>query len=79
MSQGTTIEWTETTWNPVVGCTKVSSGCKNCYAERMAKRLASMAKADISNGKNPGKKANYIEVVSNKGWNGKVFTDVFLE
>lgn len=36
----TEIEWTEATWNPVTGCTKVSQGCKNCYAERMSKRLA---------------------------------------
>lgn len=34
------IEWTDETWNPVTGCTKVSEGCRNCYAERMAKRLA---------------------------------------
>lgn len=34
------IEWTEVTWNPVTGCTKVSEGCRNCYAERMSKRLA---------------------------------------
>lgn len=33
------IEWTEYSWNPVTGCTKISSGCTNCYAERMAKRL----------------------------------------
>lgn len=38
----TTIEWTEDTWNPVTGCTKVSTGCKNCYAERMAGRLRAM-------------------------------------
>ena len=36
------IEWTESTWNPLTGCTKISSGCKNCYAERMAKRLQGM-------------------------------------
>ena len=36
------IEWTDTTWNPVTGCTKVSQGCKHCYAERMAKRLKAM-------------------------------------
>lgn len=36
------IEWTEMTWNPVTGCTKVSPGCKNCYAEIMAKRLQAM-------------------------------------
>ena len=36
------IEWTEQTWNPVTGCTKVSPGCKHCYAERMARRLQAM-------------------------------------
>jgi len=36
------IEWTETTWNPLTGCTKVSQGCKNCYAERMSRRLKAM-------------------------------------
>lgn len=36
------IEWTEQTWNPTVGCTKVSPGCKHCYAEGMAKRLRAM-------------------------------------
>ena len=35
----TKIEWTDETWNPVTGCTKVSTGCKNCYAERLAKRF----------------------------------------
>lgn len=44
------IEWTESTWNPVTGCTKVSSGCKNCYAERMAARLQSMGQANYRNG-----------------------------
>ncbi len=38
----TKIEWTESTWNPTTGCSKISEGCKNCYAERMAKRLQSM-------------------------------------
>lgn len=42
MAKVTTIEWTNMTWNPVTGCTKVSQGCKNCYAERMAKRLHAM-------------------------------------
>ncbi len=36
------IEWTEQTWNPTVGCTKISPGCKNCYAEAMARRLKAM-------------------------------------
>jgi protein gp37 len=39
MANKSSIEWTESTWNPVTGCTKISPGCKNCYAERMANRL----------------------------------------
>ena len=39
MTTRTSIEWTESTWNPVVGCTKLSAGCKHCYAEVMARRL----------------------------------------
>ena len=39
MSLGTTIEWTDATWNPVRGCSKVSPGCKHCYAERFAERF----------------------------------------
>jgi protein gp37 len=42
MSTQSSIEWTESTWNPVSGCTKISPGCANCYAERMAKRLKAM-------------------------------------
>src|SRR6266704_2835889 len=42
MSTRTTIEWTDMTWNPVTGCTKVSPGCKHCYAERLALRLQAM-------------------------------------
>jgi protein gp37 len=44
------IEWTESTWNPVTGCTKVSDGCKNCYAERMALRLQAMGQPNYKNG-----------------------------
>lgn len=50
MAQGSSIEWTEATWNPVTGCTKVSAGCKNCYAERMAKRLQAMGTPQYANG-----------------------------
>ena len=50
MSTNTSIEWTETTWNPVTGCTKVSPGCKNCYAERMARRLQAMGQRNYRNG-----------------------------
>lgn len=50
MSAHSSIEWTESTWNPVTGCTKVSQGCKHCYAERMAKRLQAMGNPNYSNG-----------------------------
>lgn len=46
----TTIEWTEVSWNPVTGCTKISSGCANCYAERMAKRLQAMGNKNYMHG-----------------------------
>lgn len=42
MAEQTGIEWADATWNPVTGCTKVSPGCKNCYAERLAMRLQAM-------------------------------------
>lgn len=44
------IEWTESTWNPVTGCTKISEGCKHCYAERMAYRLKAMGQANYRRG-----------------------------
>ena len=50
MAQGSGIEWTESTWNPVTGCTKVSPGCKHCYAARMAQRLQAMGQANYRNG-----------------------------
>jgi protein gp37 len=50
MATKSKIEWTDTTWNPVTGCTKISSGCKNCYAERMARRLQAMGQHRYRNG-----------------------------
>lgn len=44
------IEWTEHTWNPITGCTKVSPGCKHCYAETMARRLKAMGAAGYEHG-----------------------------
>jgi len=44
------IEWTEATWNPVTGCTKISEGCRNCYALRMAHRLKAMGNPRYNNG-----------------------------
>ena len=46
----TKIEWTEATWNPSIGCSKVSAGCKNCYAEIMARRLQAMGVAGYEDG-----------------------------
>ena len=50
MSQDSPIEWTESTWNPVTGCTRISPGCKHCYAERMARRLQAMGQPNYRNG-----------------------------
>jgi len=50
MAQASSIEWTNATWNPVTGCTKISPGCKHCYAERMARRLRAMGVRQYRNG-----------------------------
>jgi len=50
MATNSHIEWTDATWNPVTGCTKISPGCKHCYAERLAKRLKAMGQANYRNG-----------------------------
>lgn len=52
MAQNSKIEWTECTWNPVTGCSKISPGCKHCYAERMALRLQAMGQPNYRNGFN---------------------------
>ena len=63
MSEKPGYGWTQETWNPVVGCTKCSPGCQNCYAERMAKRLKAMGVA------------KYQDVVDENGWTGKIAFD----
>jgi protein gp37 len=50
MATKSTIEWTESTWNPVTGCKKISPGCKICYAERLANRLKAMGQPNYRNG-----------------------------
>jgi protein gp37 len=50
MATNSPIEWTDATWNPVTGCTKISPGCKHCYAERLAKRLKAMGNRNYWNG-----------------------------
>ncbi len=74
---GTKIEWTSETWNPVIGCTKISSGCSKCYAERFSYRLRMMANKTDSN--NVFDK--YVNVVDFKGnWKGKTeFVESALE
>jgi protein gp37 len=50
MATNSHIEWTDATWNPITGCTKISPGCKHCYAERLAGRLRAMGQANYRNG-----------------------------
>ena len=50
MANHSAIEWTESSWNPVTGCTKISAGCAHCYAERMARRLHAMGQPNYRNG-----------------------------
>lgn len=50
MGTATKIEWTGATWNPVTGCSKISPGCKNCYAEKLALRLRAMGNQSYANG-----------------------------
>ena len=50
MSENSSIEWTEATWNPITGCTPMSNGCQNCYALRLAKRLKAMGNKSYING-----------------------------
>ncbi len=67
MATNSSIEWTESTWNPVVGCTVVSPGCTNCYAMRLARRLESMGRA---------KYAGTTRVSGGRSkWNGVVRVD----
>lgn len=67
------IEWTGRTWQVTCGCLHKSSGCAHCYAETMANRIKGMALADIAEGRDPGRKRHYIDVIGDDGrWNGRV-------
>jgi protein gp37 len=71
MATQSTIEWTETTWNPVLGCSIKSPGCHNCYAMAMARRLKGVALAKRARKEEPGRLAHYVEVIGDNGrWNG---------
>ena len=61
MSTNSHIEWTDSTWNPITGCDKISPGCKNCYAERMAHRLKAMGQDNYRNGFDVTLQPNMIE------------------
>ena len=50
MADATSIEWTDATWNPVTGCTKISAGCDNCYAERFSERFRGTPGHPFENG-----------------------------
>lgn len=69
MSTASNIEWTDTTWNPVAGCAKVSAGCKHCYAETMAARHVLMSAAQ-------GRTSPYLPVVDaeRRRWRGNFIT-----
>ncbi len=62
MAQISSIEWTEATWNPVTGCTKISPGCVHCYAERMAKRLKAMGQPRYRRAFRPTLQPDALEV-----------------
>src|SRR5579859_6041569 len=62
MSEKSGIEWTDATWNPVTGCTKVSPGCKHCYAERMSRRLQAMGQRNYANGFEPALQPHMLDL-----------------
>ena len=72
----TKIEWTDYTWNPIVGCSKCSPGCQNCYAEKMGRRLAAIAANKNLLVINRGI-GRYVSVIGVDGkWNGKTVLDI---
>lgn len=77
------IEWTEVTWNPITGCTKISDGCANCYADSFAKRLKAMGNVRYKNGFTPTVHEDLIDIP--KSWKSpkKIFvnsmSDLFHE
>lgn len=82
MSTNSKIEWTDATWNPVVGCSKCSPGCDHCYAEVMANRLSGVArkrvKAHLESGTESSRldgTTKYLDVINAGHWNGKVCFD----
>ncbi|MBZ5670702.1 MAG: phage Gp37/Gp68 family protein [Acidobacteriia bacterium] len=62
MAENSPIEWTESTWNPLTGCTKISPGCKHCYAERMSLRLQAMGQPNYARGFELGMHESALEL-----------------
>ena len=83
MSGKTKIEWTECSWNPITGCSKISDGCKNCYAERLSKRLVAMKNPRYKNGFNVTIHSDLIEAPKKWKTPRKIFvnsmSDLFHE
>lgn len=77
------IEWTEVTWNPITGCTKISDGCMNCYAAKFAKRLQAMGNTRYQNGFTPTVHEDLIDLPKTWKTPKKVFvnsmSDLFHE
>ena len=71
MGGNTKIEWSDSVWNPLAGCTWASPGCDHCYAAVMARRLGFMAEADLAAGRDPGQKRKYIGI-TNKNSAGRI-------
>ena len=67
MARTSGIEWTETTWNPVTGCDRISAGCDNCYALTLAKRLKAMGVAKYQNDGNPATSGPGFAVTTHAG------------
>lgn len=70
------IQWTDSTWNPTVGCSRVSPGCGNCFAIRMAHRLGAMSRAKVDKGEDPGRLGYYDGLTTTTAngidWTGEV-------
>ena len=83
MAIGSQIEWTEATWNPTTGCTKISPGCKNCYAEKLSKRLNAMGVKKYKNNFQFTEQPNNLELPLTWKKSKKIFvnsmSDLFHE
>ncbi len=75
MSDNTKIQWTDATWSPVVGCSKVSPGCQNCWAERMAYRLSAIESNRIYKARQIYERKYSLHIVNPDGWTGNIICD----